>query len=95
MPRRHRRPSQLRFLAPLRWAVLATVLVWAMSSVQGVVCGLMPRGAACPVVLPDWMGIALLATIFLSLAASAHRYWLDFHKGEYYLDCEDPHWRDR
>lgn len=40
-------------------------------------------------------GFAAIATILFSAAASAHRYRLDFHRGEYYLECKDPHWRDR
>ncbi|MFT3821833.1 MAG: hypothetical protein QM750_30140 [Rubrivivax sp.] len=95
MPRRSRRPSQLRFLAPLRWAALALVVTWAVGGIQDVVCGLMPKGAQCPAILPEWFGFAVVATVLLSAAASAHRYWLDFHKGEYYLDLEDPDWRNR
>lgn len=95
MPRRSRRPSQYRFLAPLRWAALAFAFAYAIGGIQTVVCGLMPKGAQCPAILPDWMGFAVVATILLSAAASAHRYWLDFQRGEYYLDLEDPHWRDR
>lgn len=55
----------------------------------------MPKGAQCPAILPEWFGFAVVATVLLSAAASARRYWLDFHKGEYYLDLEDPDWRNR
>lgn len=95
MPRRARRPSQYRFLAPLRWGALAFAFAFAVGGIQDVICGLMPKGTQCPAILPEWMGFAVVATILLSVAASAQRYWLDFRRGEYYLDCEDPRWRDR
>ncbi len=93
MKRRH--PYQMRFLLPLSWAVLALTLDWAIHAIQLAVCGMLPTGARCPAVFPTWLGLALLLTVPLAFAACAYRYWRDFILGEYYLDLEDPHWRDR
>ena len=92
---KRRRPHQLRFLLPLRWAILTLTLAWALDGIQSAVCSLQQTGGRCAAVVPGWMAVAVAVAIALSVAASAYRYWLDFFQGEYYLDLVDPHWRDR
>jgi hypothetical protein len=85
----------MRFLSHLGMSACALAFLLAMGTVERVACGLQPAGAICSYVLPEWFEFGLWAAVVLGFALSARRYWLDFYRGEYYLDLEDPHWRDR
>lgn len=90
---KHRRPHPLRCLYPLRWAVLAIAFGWFASAIQSVICGMQPHGARCPALFPTWLGDGLFVAAVLAIAAAAYRFWLDFYRGEYYLDISDSHRR--
>lgn len=92
---RRRRPFKLRFLFPLQWAVIALGVAGVVRGLRSAVCSMLPGGAQCPAIVPEWLGMATFAVALLAVADSAYRYWLDFHQGEYYMDVIDPDWRDR
>lgn len=92
---KHKRPHQLRFLRPLRWAILAIACGWFFNGAQSAICSMQSKGVQCLASIPAWLGDALFVVMVLAIAASGYRFWLDFHKGEYYLDLTNPHWRNR
>ena len=92
---KHRRPHPLRFLRSLSWAGLALAFGWLASAIQSVICGRLPQGAQCSPLIAPWVGVGLLLIVVLAIAAAAYRFWLDFFRGEYYLDLSDPLWRQR
>lgn len=89
------RPHRLRFLRPLRWAVLAFAFGWFAGAIQSVICGMQPQGARCSALFPPWAGDGLFVVAVLAIAAAAYRFWLDFYRGGYYLDLSDPDWQQR
>lgn len=90
---KHRRPHPLRCLRPLRWAALAIAFGWFASAFQSVICGMQPQGARCPELFPPWLGHGLFGVAVLAIVGVLYRFWLDFYRGEYYLDLSDPNWR--
>lgn len=92
---KRRRPHPLRCLRPLRWAGLAFAFGWFASTIQSLICGMQPRGVLCSALFPPWLGDGLILVAVLAIAAAAYRFWLDFYRGEYYLDLSDPNWRQR
>jgi hypothetical protein len=94
---RFKRPSKLRFMWPLPYGAAALFFLWAVDTVQSVICSMGPlQPVACPQLsLPEWLLWAPWLVALWALLVSAHRYWRDFYCGDYYLDYDDPHWRDR
>lgn len=92
---KRRRPHRLRFLRPLRWAVLAVAFGWFAGAIQSVICGVQPQVARCPALFSPWVDVGLFLVAVLLIAAATYRFWLDFYRGEYYLDLSDPDWRQR
>ena len=85
MPRRRKRPSQLRFLVPVLTGAPTLAVLWTANSIQGVVC---KPGIPCPG-LPPVVTYTLLAVFCLGFLASGYRAYRDFVLGEYWIDLVD------
>jgi hypothetical protein len=77
MPRRRRRPSELRCLVPLLTGLPALLMPWFAQSLMNIACR--PAVQSCSQ-LPGWL---------VGLAYSAYRYYRDFIKGDYYIDLAE------
>jgi hypothetical protein len=90
MRRRAKRPSEYRFLAGAGIATLVLIATIALRLFESGLCGLhaMAHVPTCSIVPPTLYAIAF-AVELLCCAYSAHRFYRDFYKGDYYIALAD------
>jgi hypothetical protein len=91
MGRRHKRPSEYRFLLELQPTLYALAIAYLLYQIRDVPCivsALAKVQQACRIDYPDYIWLGLLAFALYGLAACGYRVYRDFYLGEYWMDLE-------